>query len=119
MASINQHANGRVPQACLAGGAPWSPGEPLYLKGNPIRCVTNVKIPLLILHGQEDKRVPVMQAIGFMRGLVREGNIGNTGDKSELVIYPREGHVFEERAHAEDLCRRLIEYFDRILKQPD
>lgn len=54
-----------------------------------------------------------MQAIGFMRGLMRAGK---GGEKSQLVIYPREGHLFEERAHAEDVCRRLLEYLNRLLK---
>lgn len=98
---------------CNAGGAPWTLGEPRYLRPSPIRYVHNVQIPLLILHGKEDKRVPVMQAIGFMRGLMRAGK---GGEKSQLVIYPREGHLFEERAHAEDVCRRLLEYLNRLLK---
>lgn len=73
----------------------------------------NVRIPLLILHGKEDKRVPVTQSIGFMHGLMHETDMG---EKSRLIIYPREGHVFEERGHAEDVCRRLVEYLDSRLK---
>lgn len=100
-------------QVDLAGNAPWSSGEPEYLKGSPIRYVKNLKAPLLILHGQEDKRVPVSQAIGFTRGIIRE-----TKDKSkvQLVTYPREGHNFQERAHAEDVLVRLLKHLDLHLK---
>jgi hypothetical protein len=83
------------------------------LRGSPIRDVSNVKIPLLMLHGREDRRVPVTQAIGFMRGLIREGSKGR---ESQLVIYPREGHRYEEQGHAEDYCRRLVEYLDNRLR---
>ena len=54
-----------------------------------------------------------MQAIGFMRGLMRNSNVG---EESQLVIYPRQGHVFEERTHVEDVFRRLLEYLDKRLK---
>jgi dipeptidyl aminopeptidase/acylaminoacyl peptidase len=100
-------------QACLGGSCPWVDVEPPHLKDNPVKDVKKVRIPLLILHGKENQRVPVSQATGFMRALVRAGNIGA---KSQLVIYPREGSKFEERAHAVDVCRRLLEYLNARLK---
>ena len=100
-------------KAQLGGNAPWSPSEPQYLRGSPIRYVKNVWIPLLLLHGMADRNVPVTQSIGFMRGLVREGALK---EGHQLVIYPREGHMYEERAHAEDYCRRIVEYLASHLK---
>ncbi|KAF8970199.1 Alpha/Beta hydrolase protein [Flammula alnicola] len=100
-------------EAALAGSAPWTPGDPLYLKGSPIKDVKNVKAPVLILHGKEDARVPLTQAIALLRGIEREGQ---ASIQPTLVVYPREGHGFKERAHAEDVLRRLIEYLDLYLK---
>lgn len=61
--------------------------------------------PILILHGKEDPRVPVTQAIAFLRGIEREGQ---TKVKPTLVIYPREGHDFKEHAHAVDVFQRIL-----------
>ena len=74
-------------QLHLGGSAHWTPdAKP---RNDPIRFVKDVETPVLILHGEKDKRVPVGQAIGFMRGLRREGKFPK---RSEMVIYPREGH---------------------------
>ena len=40
---------------------------------------------------------------------------GTPGAETELVVYPREGHVPLERAHALDAIRRTQERFDRHL----
>ncbi|RDB17003.1 putative peptidase YuxL [Hypsizygus marmoreus] len=100
-------------EAHLGGGAPWKQGKPTYLDGSPIKDVNNAKAPLLILHGKEDARVPLTQAIAFLRGIERESD---AQIKPKLVIYPREGHMFKERAHAEDVLRRLVEHLDIYLK---
>ncbi|KAH9924710.1 Alpha/Beta hydrolase protein [Fomitopsis serialis] len=99
-------------EAALGGGAPWAPEGTPYLRGSPIRDCKNVHTPLLLLHGEEDKRVPVTQAIAFLRGIER---VGQTRSKPNLVLYPREDHVFQERAHAEDLFQRLAEHLHFFL----
>lgn len=109
----NTHIDMFYSQVDLSGNAPWSPEEPRYLRGSPIRDVKHVKIPLLLIHGEEDHRVPVTQAIGFMRGLIRESEAAKT---AQLVMYPREGHSFQERSHVEDVLRRVLQHFDTHLK---
>ncbi|KAJ7222329.1 alpha/beta-hydrolase, partial [Mycena pura] len=94
-------------EAELGGTAPWSPRAPHYLQGSPIRDVKNVKVPVLLVHGEKDERVPLNQAVGFMRGLVREAD-KTASDSSTLVIYPREGHLFKERAHVVDMLTRVL-----------
>jgi dipeptidyl aminopeptidase/acylaminoacyl peptidase len=76
--------------------------------------VKNVKVPVLVLHGEKDVRVPVSQAIGFMRGLIREGDEAVSA-ASKLIIYPREGHIFEERAHAEDQLTRVLAHLQKYI----
>jgi dipeptidyl aminopeptidase/acylaminoacyl peptidase len=41
--------------------------------------------------------------------------ISATGTEAELVIYPREGHLPFERAHALDSIQRTQAWFDRHL----
>jgi dipeptidyl aminopeptidase/acylaminoacyl peptidase len=42
--------------------------------------------------------------------------IAAAGAETELVIYPREGHVVVERVHALDQIRRTTAWFDRHLR---
>jgi dipeptidyl aminopeptidase/acylaminoacyl peptidase len=65
--------------------------------------------PVLIVHGQDDTNVPVSQAIYFHRAL------SWFGAEHDLVIYPREGHRYEERNHQIDLLRRTRAWFERWL----
>ncbi|KAJ7607398.1 alpha/beta-hydrolase [Roridomyces roridus] len=102
-------------EADLGGSAPWSPSEPQYLRGSPIRDVKNVKVPVLITHGEKDERVPLSQAVGFMRGLVREAD-ESVREASQLVIYPREGHGFQEKKHVEDHLERVLAHLEKYLK---
>jgi dipeptidyl aminopeptidase/acylaminoacyl peptidase len=76
--------------------------------------VKNVTAPLLLVHGEVDARVPVTQAIGFMRGLVREAD-KSVSDAATLVIYPREDHMFQERAHMEDQLTRVLAHIQKYL----
>ncbi|KAH8887749.1 putative acylamino-acid-releasing enzyme [Thozetella sp. PMI_491] len=98
-------------EAGLAGGEMWD------LEKNDLRtrtgsalwefkdAVRDGRIPaLLMLHGEVDQRVPVSQAWGFRRALIRAGL------PFELVTYPREGHMLVERKHIEDLIQRILRF---------
>ena len=63
--------------------------------------------PTLILHGSEDRCTPLGQAQEFHAALLERGV------KSELVVYPREGHGFQERGHRLDAWQRTVTWFDR------
>ncbi|RMF56840.1 MAG: S9 family peptidase [Calditrichaeota bacterium] len=77
---------------------------------SPLKYVSNSKTPTLILHGQEDKRVPLNQAYELYRGL-KFFKV-----PTQLVVYPREGHGNRERAHRLDLCRRVLAWYETYLK---
>jgi dipeptidyl aminopeptidase/acylaminoacyl peptidase len=83
------------------------------LRGSPLKDAKNVTAPILILHGKEDVRVPVTQGIAFLRGIEREAK---PTAPPKLVVYPREGHIFEERGNAEDVLRRLLEHINKYLE---
>jgi dipeptidyl aminopeptidase/acylaminoacyl peptidase len=91
--------------------APWDATE-LYWGRSPMAHVRNVKTPTMILHGQADTRVPIAQAQEFYMAL-KERNV-----PVEFVVYPREGHGFNEPRHNLDRVRRYVRFFAKYLKAP-
>jgi len=65
--------------------------------------------PMLIIHGQQDVRVPVEQARGFRRGLE------HWKLPYEYVTYPREDHTFKEQKHIKDMAERVVAFADKCL----
>jgi dipeptidyl aminopeptidase/acylaminoacyl peptidase len=99
-------------EAALGGDRPWDgPGPHNAARLSPISYAKNATTPLLMLHGKNDARVPVTQAIGFERAL-RE-----RGVPTQLVTYPREPHGVRERAHQRDILRRVRAWYDQWLKE--
>jgi dipeptidyl aminopeptidase/acylaminoacyl peptidase len=91
------------------GGTPWTARE-VYEKWSPVRYADRVKTPLMITHGEQDRRVPIAQAEQYYRALRKRGV------ECVFVRYPREGHGINEPNHQIDLVRRQLEWFDKHLK---
>jgi len=64
---------------------------------------------VLILHGQEDDRVPYAQGLELYRALK------TTGKQVEMISYPGEGHGLRKPAHRIDCLRRWSAFYDRAL----
>ena len=97
-----------------AGTGPWltKKEDTLARRGSAIweMSVSPAHIPpILSLHGGSDDRVPVSQAVAFRRGCL------HYRIPCELVVYPREGHIFVERAHLIDMARRVQRFCDAHL----
>lgn len=92
----------------LAGGAPWetAPNSTAARHGSAIWHMKNVKTPVLILHGENDVRCPLSNAVAFHRGCL------HYGVDCEFVVYPREGHNIAERQHRVDVLNRLRRFID-------
>jgi dipeptidyl aminopeptidase/acylaminoacyl peptidase len=80
-----------------------------YDKYAPITYVERVNTPTLVVHGAEDRIVPVDQGYEFIRALK------DRGVPVEMVVYPREGHGINERLHQLDRLSRWLEWFKRHL----
>jgi dipeptidyl aminopeptidase/acylaminoacyl peptidase len=100
-------------EAVLGGSFGWEgPGPHRHDQLSPVSYAANATTPVLILHGEDDTNVPVGQAMYFHRALTQ------FGAEHELVIYPRENHVFTERAHQIDVLERTRSWFTRWLGDP-
>ncbi len=100
-------------EADLGGSFGWEgPGPHRHDQLSPISYAANVTTPVLILHGEDDSNVPVGQARYFHRALTQ------FGVEHDLVTYPRENHVFTERAHQIDVQERVRSWFTRWLSDP-
>ena len=87
----------------------WDDPSGAYIDRSPVthayRCVT----PTLVTAGALDRCTPVDQ------GIQLHAAIAATGTETELVVYPREGHIVVEYDHALDQIRRTTDWFIRYL----
>ena len=77
----------------------------VYARSSPINFIKNVKTPTLLLVGDRDGECPAPQSFEFWHALRAEGV------KTQLVVYPGEGHHFVDPQHQRDLLRRTIGWF--------
>jgi dipeptidyl aminopeptidase/acylaminoacyl peptidase len=87
---------------------PWADHEFLWTEG-PAAHVEAVDTPTLVMHAENDFRVPVSNAELFYRFL-RKGDVD-----TRFVRYPREGHELSrsgEPAHVVDRLERIARWFD-------
>jgi len=90
-------------------GLPWEAAES-YAGHSPITFVSRVSTPLLIQHGENDRRVPLMQATKFYKALKEQGKT------VEMEIYPRGGHVIYEPVLEQEIMRRNLAWFRKWLR---
>ncbi|MCP4602885.1 MAG: S9 family peptidase [Proteobacteria bacterium] len=74
-------------------GTPWSNSE-LYKRFSPSTYVDNFKTPTLVIHGEQDYRVPYTQGLQLFTALQRQGV------ESKLLIYPGENHFIQKPQNA-------------------
>ncbi|HST51264.1 MAG TPA: prolyl oligopeptidase family serine peptidase [Pyrinomonadaceae bacterium] len=79
---------------------------------SPLKYARNVKTPILILHSDNDYRVPLEQGEQWFRALQ------HFGVPSELVIFPRENHNLTRTGEPKHLVESLnwqLYWFERYL----
>jgi dipeptidyl aminopeptidase/acylaminoacyl peptidase len=94
-------------KAILTGD--WQDTSSQYAERSPVTHAHRATTPTLILQGAEDRCTPPSQAEELFTAL-SEADVD-----VELVVYPREGHVPVERAHALDAINRTQAWFDKHL----
>ncbi len=92
-------------------GLPWKPeNRQLYDELSPFNRIENVTTPTLILGGEEDWNVPIINSEQLYFALKLRGV------PTELVVYPGEFHGIDTPSHAKDLYERYLVWFGRYLK---
>ena len=82
----------------------------IYARSSPINFIKQVRTPTLVLQGERDAEVPAPQAYEFWHALKA------LGVKTQLVIYPDEGHHFVKPQNQRDRSRRIVDWFNQFLK---
>ncbi|KAJ5613966.1 hypothetical protein N7528_007620 [Penicillium herquei] len=100
-------------QGALTGTLSWKTQMYAGTAGpnSPMRHLDGVKSPLLILHGQDDARVPVSQAKSLHLALRARGHM------PEMVLYPREGHMDWERLHVIHMLRTMERFLRKHVRR--
>jgi dipeptidyl aminopeptidase/acylaminoacyl peptidase len=78
----------------------------IYAKSSAIDYIKNVKTPTLVVVGDRDGECPAPQSFEFWHALRAEGV------KTQLVIYPNEGHAFRSSTHQIDVLERAFSWFE-------
>lgn len=77
------------------GGTPWQENAPadVYWEHSPLKYVSQVTTPTLVVVGQNDVRVPLPQSVELYRALK------SLGIPTHLYVAPREPHGWQELQH--------------------
>ncbi len=77
----------------------------VYARSSPMNFIKNARTPTLVVVGEGDIECPPPQSFEFWRGLKAHGI------KTELVVYPGEGHGIGRLENRQDLLQRTSAWF--------
>jgi dipeptidyl aminopeptidase/acylaminoacyl peptidase len=83
----------------------------VYARSSAIEFIQKVKTPTLIVVGDRDGECPAPQSFEFWHALRAEGV------KTQLVVYPNEGHAFRNPEHRRDVLERALKWFETQMPQ--
>ncbi|NQY10837.1 MAG: S9 family peptidase [Flavobacteriales bacterium] len=90
---------------------PWEDNNrELYEKLSSLNKVANIKTPTLILCGENDWNVPVLNSELLYQSLKR------IGIDTELIVYPGQGHSGFPPSYDKDVYQRYLGWFEKYLK---
>lgn len=89
--------------------------QDVYLEMSPFFQADHIDTPLLMYHGGSDNNTGTwpVQSVRMMQALT------GLGKTAALYVYPYESHAPRAIESYLDLWKRLIEWFDRYVKNPD
>ncbi len=77
---------------------------------SPLTHAENIRAPLLIVHGENDPRVPVGEARQMAEAVRSRGGV------AETLIFPDEGHGVAKLDNRLTYYRRMVEFLDEHLR---
>jgi dipeptidyl aminopeptidase/acylaminoacyl peptidase len=84
-----------------------------FVESSPIAHLKGATTPTLLMHGEEDRRVPVGQAHEMYRALKE------LGVEVRLVLYPNAGHGISNPHQFRDVLRRWLDWYETHLAPPE
>ncbi len=81
----------------------------LWVERSPLTFVKNVRAPVQLFHGKEDKAVPYQQSVEFAEAVKRNGV------PVELVLYDDEGHGFVKEANRRDCLEKMEQFLEKYV----
>ncbi len=98
--------------AAWFGAQPWEmPAR--YDAASPARRLVDVQAPVLLVHGEDDDRVPVSQSrLAFHL-------LGARGVQTDLRLFPRQGHVFRDDWARAEMLDRVVEWMGTHLEDAE
>ncbi len=90
-------------------GLPWQNRE-AYEDMSPFNKVEKIVTPVLIVGGEKDWNVPIINSEQLYQAL------RHLGKTAELVVYPGEYHGFSTPSYNKDVFERFLAWFDKYVK---
>jgi dipeptidyl aminopeptidase/acylaminoacyl peptidase len=91
-------------------GGTYYDAPQLYEKFNPANFVARWRTPTLVIHGEQDFRIPYTQGLGVFTALQRRGI------ESRLLVFPNENHWVLKPADSLQWHHAVFEWLDAHLK---
>jgi dipeptidyl aminopeptidase/acylaminoacyl peptidase len=92
-------------------GVPWKKeNRVIWEKLSPFNYVENVTTPTLIVGGEKDWNVPIINSEQLYQALKR---LGRT---TQLVVYPGEFHGIDTPSYIKDLYERYLDWYGKYVK---
>ena len=80
------------------------------IEASPLTHIDRLRAPLLIIHGTNDPRVPLIEAEQIHAALKAKGV------ETELLAYPDEGHGLAKLKNRLDAYPKAADFLDRVLR---
>ena len=107
-AMLGSHRFERHYQETLVGPLPEA--ARLWRERSPLRDAREVKAPVLLFHGEQDRAVPCAQSAAFEQAVKAHGG------HAELVVYADEGHGFRRDANRRDHLQRTLAFLEQHVR---
>jgi dipeptidyl aminopeptidase/acylaminoacyl peptidase len=91
-------------------GGPYYQNPQGYEQVNPVDFVSQWRTPMLVIHGEQDFRIPYTQGLAAFTALQRRGI------ESQLLIFPDENHWVLKPANSVLWYQTVLAWLDKHLK---
>jgi dipeptidyl aminopeptidase/acylaminoacyl peptidase len=91
-------------------GLPWENRE-AWERISPFNSVENIVTPTLVMGGERDWNVPILNSEQLYQALRRLGR------ETQLVVYPGQSHGIRVPSYQKDRLERYLAWYDKYVKQ--